>query len=811
MPFSAQMRENTAMPSVGSLFGRHRRALLLFTVLALVASACSWQTRDLVPPVPQVAQTSEILARDGRLITEPPSDENRTVVSIDAIPEVMRNAVIAIEDERYYLHDGVDLKGLFRSASRGVTTGGISGGGSTITMQYVGNVFLDRSQQTAARKLEEIVLARQFENRFSKDFILAEYLNWVFFGARSYGIESASQQYFDTSVSNLNLPQAAMLAGLIQQPSRLNPYNNPEGAMARREVVLNAMLRNDFITVEEHAAAVADPMVLAPQFDEDEQQYPAGHFVEEVKEWILNGEFMTEAWVAENPQRATELSTYQAREDLLLRGGIRVRTTIDLDLQAQAEAAVQAIIPEGESVPDAAAVVIEPETGEVLAMVGGRDFFGDSEFANVNLAVGTGRQAGSSMKPILLAGAIEQGISVTQSFEAPQTLTLQPPDLNEPWNVRGGSSQGVSDLVDATVWSRNTVYAQLAVQLGPGATGSWAQRLGMQSEIAPVYASVLGTENVTTLDLAAAYATFANRGVQHDPVFVSEILNGDGTTLWRHEPAGEQVLTTRTTDQLSFILGEVVNRGTGRDADFGRPAAGKTGTAQNFADATFAGYTPDLAAAVWVGFPQGQISMVPCSQKACTAEDPGTAIQVAGGTYPAQIWREIMTAAHAGIPTSEFPVPPVSAPPTTIEVVPDAVDTPDLFGLTPAEARTQLDGSSLELSAVQVADQNFPTGTIINQSPPAGIAVPGGTTVIVEVARDPSAPPVPNVVGRTLLGASRQLRQEGFIPTTVFLDREGNFAERPAGIPSIVLRQDPAPGTIASIGATVNIVLEIQG
>lgn len=788
--------------------GRGRRAFLLLTVLSIISTACSWQVRDLVPPTPQVAQTSEILARDGRLITEPPSDENRTVVSIDEIPEVLRNAVIAIEDERYYLHDGVDLKGLFRSATRGVTTGGISGGGSTITMQYVGNVFLDRSQQTASRKLEEIVLARQFEDRFSKDFILAEYLNWIFFGARSYGIESASQQYFDTSVSNLTLPQAAMLAGLIQQPSRLNPYNNPEGAIARREVVLNAMLRNDFITVEEHAAALDDPMILAPEFDEDTSRYAAGHFVEEVREWILNGEFITEEWARDNPVRATELSTYQAREDLLLRGGIRVRTTIDLDLQADAEAAVEAIIPQGPSTPDASAVVIEPTTGEVLAMVGGRDFFGDSDFANVNLAGGTGRQAGSSMKPILLAAAIEQGISVTQQWEAPQTLTLQPPDLQEPWNVRGGASSGTSDLIDGTVWSRNTVYAQLAVQLGAGATGSWAQRLGMQSEIAPVYAAVLGTENVTTLDLAAAYATFANRGVQHDPVFVSEIINPDGTTLWRHEPTGERVLSTTTTDQLSFILGEVINRGTGRDADFGRPAAGKTGTAQNFADATFAGYTPNLAAAVWVGFPQGQISMVPCSAKTCTEEDPGTAIQVAGGTYPAQIWREIMTAAHSGLAVTEFPEPPVSAPSNTILELPDSVPTPDLFGLTVEEANAQLNGSSLVLSPVRIEDQNFPSDTIINQSPPPGVLVPGGASVIVEIAIDPVPLTIPDVSGLDLDTARTLIRSEGFTSTRTFLDVNGEFVRGRETTNAVVVRQDPAAGTTAETGTNVNMVLQ---
>jgi penicillin-binding protein 1A len=785
---------------------RSIRAIALVVTAALVLTSCSWESRNLVPPVPETAQTSIILARDGTLIVEPPSDENRTSVLIDEIPQVMQDAVIAIEDERFLLHDGVDLKALVRSASRGVTTGGISGGGSTITMQYVGNVFLDRSQQTADRKLDEMMLARQFEQQYTKEFILQEYLNWIYFGARAYGVEAAAQQYFDTSVSNLTLSQSALLAGLIQAPSRLNPYDNRDGALARREEVLNAMLRNDFIDEDAYLEALDDPMDLAPEFDEVEDQYPAAHFVEEVKAWFLNGSFMTPTWVEENPAKAAELSTYQAREDLLFRGGIRVRTTVDLELQRQSEAAVQAILPEGTGVPDAAAVIIDPGTGEVLAMVGGRDFFGESRFANVNLAMGTGRQAGSAMKPLALAAALEQGISVTQSYEAPQRIELQPPDLQEPWKVRGGSRTGVSDLVDGTIWSRNTVYAQLAVQLGSDAVGNMAEQLGMTSPIAPVYASVLGTENVTTLDLAAAYSTFANRGIQHDPVFVTEILNPDGTTLWSHEPAGERVLESANVDQLTWVLSQVIERGTGRDADFGRPAAGKTGTAQNYADATFAGYTPDLAAAVWVGFPEGQISMVPCSRKTCTEDDPGTDIQVAGGTYPARIWREIMTAAHTGMPATEFESPPASAPPTTVQVLPDSVDVPDLFGQTIDQANVTVTDTSLILSPVDVETDTFEPGTIINQAPPPGTPVPGGTVVIIEVAKVPTRYTVPDVVGQAATPARRALRGEGFIVDQRFVDANGSplDTQRTSGT---VISQDPPAGTEALAGTTISIVI----
>lgn len=797
--------ENDVMPSITPRY----RALGVAVACALLAMSCSWEQKNLVPPVPETSQTSSIFAADGTLILEPPSDENRTIVTIDEIPQVMLDAVVAIEDERFYLHDGVDIRALFRSASRGVTSGGISGGGSTITMQYVGNVFLDRSQQTADRKLDEIVLARQFEQQYSKEFILQEYLNWIFFGSRAYGVEAAAQQYFGTSVSNLSLPQAALLAGLIQAPSRLNPYDNPEGALDRREEVLDAMLRNELITEDAYLEALDDPMELAPEFGEAGDQYPAGHFIEEVKAWILDGKFMTDEWIQENPERAAELSTYQGREDLLFRGGIRITTTIDLRLQTMAEAAVEAIIPEGVGVPDAAVVLIDPPTGEIQAMVGGRNFFGESDYSNVNLAMGEGRQAGSSMKPIALAAALERGIPITRAFDAPARIELQPADLLEPWKVRGGSSTGKSDLVDGTIWSRNVVYAQLAVELGPEAVPEMAERLGMQSDIMAVYAAVLGTENVTTLDLATAYSTFANRGVRHDPVFVTEIRNPDGTTLWRHEPVGTRVLETDDVDQLTWVLTRVIEQGTGRDADFGRPAAGKTGTAQNYADATFAGYTPDFAAAVWVGFPEGQISMVPCSRKTCTDVDPGTPIQVAGGTYPARIWREVMAGAHAGLPESEFATPPPSAPPTTVVNLPDSVITPDLFGQTVEEAATTLEGTSLRLAPVDVVNLNFEPGTIFNQSPPPNGPAPGGAVVTVEVARGPFLETVPNVVGMAANPGRRAITREGFIFEQRFVDRDGNPIA-PQSESGLIIEQVPFAGEQAEVGSTISIKIQKQ-
>ena len=775
--------------------------------VALAAAACSYETKDFtfeVDPLFDTAQSSRVYDRNGTLIVELRGEQNRTdVTSIGLVPELVRNAVVAIEDERFYEHDGVDLKAILRATRSNVSSGGVAEGASTITQQYVGNIFLDRSEVTTSRKITEIFMARRFEQEFTKDFILLRYLNWVYFGNGAYGIEAAAREYFGApdcgvgrdclKVSELTLEQAALLAGLIQRPSAFDPYRNPVGARKRRNLVLDRMLANEMITEAEHAEAADEPLVLVEDVPLLEERYPAAYFVEDVKQWFLG-----------NPAFGP---TREARTKLLFQGGLEIRTTIDLELQAAAEAAVEAILPDNGVNPDAAAVTLGvggEADGHILAMVGGRDFFGGDPDAKFNLASGKGRQAGSSMKPIALAAALTAGFSVTETYDAPDELEIDRSEVCGPvWKIRGGRGSTPEEpvrvtLVRATRSSINTVYAQLMIDIRPSNFVRMAEELGIgQDRVAPVCAAVLGTEDVNMVELATVYSTFARSGLRIDPVTVTSIRHSDGTSLYEHRSEPRRALDRSVADQIAWVLAGAVASGTGTEAQFGRPAAGKTGTAQNFADAAFAGFTPQRATAVWVGFPEAQIPMVP----------PATDIRVFGGTYPARIWREIMTAAHADIPAADFPTPPPSPPPVTEPPQPDTVEVPDLVGRQwDRELLTaELAELAFGIDAVPIPSSAFPDGAIMGQAPIGGALRPEGTVITVEVAFTPETPAavdVPVVVDLTEAEARQVLTGEGLGVETVVQDV--GDVEREIG-PGVVWRQEPLPGTALAPGQLVTL------
>ncbi|MFQ5556722.1 MAG: transglycosylase domain-containing protein [Acidimicrobiales bacterium] len=789
-----------------------RRVLALLVVVAAVSTVCSYQTKEFTFDVAdlETAQSSRVFDRNGVLISELRGEQNRTdVTDIAIVPEVVRNAIVAIEDERFYDHNGVDLKAIIRAARSNVSAGGISEGGSTITQQYVGNVFLDRSVQDANRKIEEIFMALRFEQQFTKEFILLQYMNWVYFGNGAYGIEAAAREYFGApscarattagdpddrdcyKVSELTVDQAALLAGLIQAPSRYDPYDADDDAIERRDQVLDRMLANGFITAEEHAEAIEAPIRLEADVPILEEQYPAAFFVEDVKQWFLD-----------NPRFG---ATREERATLLFEGGLDIHTTVDLELQADSEAAVAAILPDNGTNPDAAAVVMGvggDEDGHILAMVGGRDFFGSDDDAKFNLASGKGRQAGSSMKPIGLAAALQLGFSVTETYNAPPFIEIERPNVCGPrWRVRGGAGDAVVTLVRATRSSLNSVFAQLMVDLGPPRFVEMAEDLGIgEGRIAPVCAAILGTEDVNMVEMATVYSTFARSGLRVDPVMVTEIRKQDGTALYEHRTDPVRVLDVSVANQLAWVLSGVITGGTGTAANFGRPAAGKTGTAQNFADATFMGFTPQRATAVWVGFPDAQIPMVP----------PATSERVFGGTFPARIWREIMTAAHADLPVMEFPAPPPSSPPTTTEPpLPDAVAVPDLIGrVYDAEVlAAELEESTLVVVPVEVESNAFEPGTIVNQAPLPEVLVPGGATITVEVA---VAPPEPDtVLTGVLVGLSeaqaKQVIAGDGLAVAVITEANPDTADDAVTAPGVVWQQDPAPSSEIDVAGTVTI------
>jgi penicillin-binding protein 1A len=757
----------------------HRRFPALVVALAALVSSCAYryETDDLVAEAPPpVAQSSFMYDAQGRQILLLRADENRVYKRIAEIPQVLRDAVVAIEDERFYLHKGVDLKGLIRSARTNVSEGSVSQGASTITQQYVGNVYLDRQDKSAKRKLQEIALARQFEQKYTKDYILELYLNWVYLGNGSSGVQQAAKGYFNKDVADITLPEAALIAGLIQLPGRLDPYLSSESfeaAKARRNQVLERMRVNEMISDQQYAEAVQAPLVLKPYVPVAQETYPAPHFVEEVKKWFLA-----------NPRFG---ATQSEREKLLFQGGLRIYTTVDLDLQRAAEDARNSVLPAIDGL-DAAIVTTDPANGNVLAMVGGKNYFGTSTFAKVNLAAGDGRQTGSSVKPIGLAAALAGGISLAATYPAPPTIELPLPGLQEPWNVKGGGPEGGDPvtLIEATEKSYNTVYAQLSLEQGPEKFVAMAAKLGITHKIEPVAANILGTENITMLEMSTAFGTFATRGVRRDPVLVTKIVNADGTTLFEHPYSQTKAIEASIADQINYVLQGAVNQGTGTAARIpGRQVAGKTGSAENNADATFVGYTPNRVTAVWVGFPEGQVPMVP----------PRTPVTVFGGTYPARIFQKVMTVATARLPAAEF-VAPSSIPTTTSTTIAGpATPVPDVRGTTVAVAQARLTAAGFTVNAVNVETAEFAAGTVINQAPRGGTTAPQGSKVTIEVAATPktSNATVPNVVGQSRASARSQLIAAGF--TVLELFEPAPAGTTPAPVSGNVWRQTPSAGS----------------
>ena len=887
------------------------RVACVITALATVATSCyRFETRDFEITIPEQAESSVVVARDGRHIITLVAPENRTSArTLDEIPQMVRDAVIAIEDERFYIHDGFDLKAIIRAARTNLEAGGISQGGSTITQQYVKLAIIRNAEQTASRKLEEVWYATRLEDEYGKDFILLQYLNTVYLGHGAYGVKAAAQTYFNKDVADLNLSEAAMVAGIIQLPGRYNPFMNYSKSLKRSHIVLDRMLANDYITPEQHAAAAAMPPRLEEYSARLETRYAAGHLVEEVRRWFLD-----------NPAFGASRGV---RERLLFEGGLRIETTVDLDLQQAAEEAVEDHLPAGRGHPDAAVVVLETGTGQVLAMVGGRDFFGTDNDAKVNLAIGGGRQVGSSMKTIGLAAALEAGWKVTATYPAPNVLEFEIPGADEDnrvWRVTGGVGghdatearfeHGIQALlqfylreehtdvppdhvetirvvkevdvedrdedageageteityqaVDLTQWvanrrydfdrerlfqyriqmleaiptwswdpsegeelvappdaeevtliratrsSLNTVFAQLSMEMGAHRVVLMARRLGIRSTIQRVNSNILGTSNVTMLDMATAYHTFANRGVNIPPSYVTRIVRADGTTLWSWTRQQSRVLDARLADMVTWILEGAVTQGTGWRAKLDdRPAAGKTGTTQNYADAVFVGYTPQRTTAVWVGYPEAQIPMIP----------PTTDRKVYGGTYPAMIWKDVMEAAHVGLPAEEFAsiiptrsVRPVPAAPTmTMAVEPPAdgrLPTPDLLGLTLNNARALLAGSGDGIrivSVVEVEMEGTEAGTIIGQAPAVGSTIQPGGSMLLEVTVEP--PPmarvvVPELLERVLFTVTPLLESLGLGYQVIHVADP----DEPEWISGLVWSQDPAPGTVVEPGTVITL------
>lgn len=565
------------------------------------------------------AQRSKILAADGSVLSTF-YFENRENVPLGQVPEHFRKAVIAIEDHRFYDHNGVDYKSISRAFISNVKRGGVVEGGSTITQQYVKNTFLN-NERSVARKIREAALAYQLEKKLTKDQILELYLNTVYFGNGAYGTKASAEVYFGKSLDQLTLADTALLAGLTKSPNEFSPYHNPEKAKARRNQVLQAMFDNGFIGEAELRGAVVQEMNLRPPQDAGFQNAP--YFVEYVR----------------------RLAIKKLGKDRFLSGGLTIQTTIDPKAQAYAEDAVAGILNRPGD-PSASLVSIDPRTGHIKAMVGGRDFRSD-EF---NLAVQGRRQAGSSFKTFALVAALEKGISPNTPFSGSSPITIRMPKPGPDWSVKnyGNSSYGTIPLSEATVKSVNVVFAQLIMRVGAKNVAKTAKKMGIKSHVESIPAIALGglTHGVSPLDMASAYGTLANNGRYVKPVAVTRMVDSKGQVVFEAKSKPRQVLDTGVVFQANNILKQVVARGTATNARIGRPQAGKTGTSQNLWDAWFVGYTPDLSTAVWVGYPKKNVEM-----------NSVHGISVTGGSFPAKIWNSFMSRALQNVPPSDFANP----------------------------------------------------------------------------------------------------------------------------------------------------------
>ena len=608
-----------------SLAWRYRRVLFLAALLGFTGVAGGLYVLAQVPlpeAAPQ-AQTTFLTDLHGARLASIDSGENRVPVQLETVPQVVIDAVLATEDRNFFRHGGVDPIGVLR-ATWADLRGRPLQGGSTLTQQYVKQTFLDAKERTIARKLREASLAIKVERRFDKDEILERYLNTVYFGRGAYGVQAAARAYFAKDVTELDIGEAAFLAGLIRSPETADPSRNLEAAVARRNRTLEGMRTTGKISDAEAKAAEAVPLdaaVLQRAKLEPDVVRPdsTGYFVEFVR--------------AELVRRYGQEVTYQR--------GLRVKTTLDLGLQAQAYDAVYKTLDRPDTDPSGALVSIDSE-GRVVAMVGGRNFTGTDPTSKVNLAVGqagggSGRQAGSTFKPFLLAAVAKHGYSVQSTFPGPPKIVLPKADDGKDYPVENYEDADYGEslsLIDATANSVNTAYVQAQLALGAEKVVEVAKAAGITSELEPNASLVLGTEEVSVLELASAYSTFANRGVHVVPRTILEVRRGDGSVIEpERPPATSRALDREDADVVTHALRQVVERGSGTNAKFGQPFAGKTGTTQDFGDAWFVGYTPKLTTAVWMGFAEGNTKKMTRVR----------GIKVNGGSFPARIFRRYMT------------------------------------------------------------------------------------------------------------------------------------------------------------------------
>src|SRR5215208_5414977 len=563
-------------------------------------------------------QLSVVYAADGSKLGFIQSETLRRVKPWRDIPVGLRRATVAIEDERFYKHGGVDVNAIVRAGIKNLESGETVQGGSTITQQLVRALYIKDPQRNFKRKIREAKLASELEQEHSKTWILENYLNSVPYGTvegrTAIGAEAAAVTFFDKHAKNLDLDESALLAGLTQAPSQYNPFRNPQAAIERRNEVLKKMLDNGYISQTEYQDAAAQDLHLKQGRRYVQRREP--YFFDYVQEQLIE----------------------RYGVGVVRRGGLRIHTTIDPAMQDEARTAINSYYADPAG-PSSAIVAVDPANGKIRAMASSGTY-GERRF---NLAAQGHRQPGSAFKTFVLTAAIRKGIDPDSTTYTSKPLNIDDPTYGK-WEVKtfGNSYIGTVSLTRATLSSDNTVYAQLILDVGPKAVCETAKLLGITTKLDCYPAEGLGglTRGVTPLEMSGAYATLASGGVRHRPTGIERVVFPDGKSENLASGEGKRVLTDGQAAEVTRVLEMNVQSGTGTAANYGCPAAGKTGTTDEAKDAWFVGYTPHLSAAVWVGYPDAGIAM------------PGAQ----GGTYAAPVWHAFMEAAH-GENCDDFPLP----------------------------------------------------------------------------------------------------------------------------------------------------------
>jgi penicillin-binding protein 1A len=702
------------------------------------------------------AATTKVLSSNGDEIATLHGEVNREPVKLRDIPGPLQHAVIAIEDRRFYDHRGIDPRGVVRALYENAR--GSRQGASTISEQLAKNLYFHGAPRTISRKAAEALMTVGLEGLSSKKQILEAYLNTVYFGRGVYGVETASQSYFHKDVRKITLAESAFLAGLIHMPARYDwiitdtPAEQQQrraDAMKRRSVVLDAMADVGFISRRAADAASREKTTIYAPAD-PRWQHP--YFIDAVLREL--GVFRNHT--EKRPDERFDFlgSTYKERSEAVYRSGLRIYTTLDERAQAESERALAQQLPPDELRKLSAAVVsVQPGTGYVRALIGGRNYYPDGcddekkaeqnqvcRYAKVNLALGriaggSGRQPGSSFKPVVLAAALEDGMSLLQHVDGSPFSVKLPVGEWKVDNYESGEGGDMS-VVDAMVHSVNGAYARVEVQaLGNGKplagakkVAAMARRLGIPfptrahlkktcgdryeqgGDCTPaesVPAIALGAKEVAPIDMAAAYATFANDGVYTKPTTIEKIVDSDGKVLYEAKPQRHRAMSAATARGVSYVLQQVVERGTGTAAGLPRPVAGKTGTSESWRDAWFNGYVPQLATAVWVGNPVPVEDWDGTWSLESMTPGNGYPFQVVGGTFPARIWSAYMAEATSKLPVRAFPEAPEELfhPPRKL---------PDI------EGKTGLPQSGDAVSLANALRWSGRTVRVVSQCPPGG-------------------------------------------------------------------------------------------